>query len=162
MLSSELQLRAIGNVVRHRILILLRTEPASISQVAARLEIAKGSASYHMRLLEKAGLVHVVSTRKVRGVTERHYARKPGPIRLPEPEAGQPDTVMRHALADLEAAPSGTPRLVRLQHSRLSPEKYAEFIGRLEALMDELGMAEDHAEPMSTLAVTLFRPIDPQ
>ncbi|MFF6877073.1 MULTISPECIES: helix-turn-helix domain-containing protein [unclassified Streptomyces] len=157
-ISDELQLRAVSNLVRHRILRLLRDQPATITQVAARMGIAKGSASYHMRLLEKAGLVAVVRTRKVRGVTERYYARTSSRIRLPEPEQGAPNVVMRHALADLEAAPSGSPRLVRMHQARLSKDKYAEFTARLEALVEEISAASDPAEPPATLALAFFRP----
>ncbi|MFF4486776.1 ArsR/SmtB family transcription factor [Streptomyces sp. NPDC001544] len=157
-LNDALQLRAVSNLVRHRILRLLRDQPATITQVAARMDIAKGSASYHMRLLEKAGLVAVVRTRKVRGVTERYYERTCSRIRLPEPEQGAPNVVMRHALADLEAAPTGPARLVRMHQARLSKEKYAEFTARLEALVEEIAAASDPAEPAATLAVAFFRP----
>ncbi|MFK0019124.1 ArsR/SmtB family transcription factor [Streptomyces sp. NPDC090798] len=157
-LTSELQLRAVSNFVRHRILRVLRDQPATITQVAARLGIAKGSASYHMRLLEKAGMVAVVRTRKVRGVTERYYERTSSGIRLPEPEQGAPNVVMRHALADLEAAPSGPPRLVRMHQARLSKDRFAEFTARLQALVEEIAAASDPAEPAATLAVAFFRP----
>ncbi|MET9134995.1 helix-turn-helix domain-containing protein [Streptomyces antibioticus] len=51
---------------------MLGFQPATITQSAEKVGLAKGSYSYHVRLLERAGLVKVVRTRKVRGVTERH------------------------------------------------------------------------------------------
>lgn len=65
--TTDEQLRAVSNLTRHRIMAVLRFEPATITQIAARVGLAKGSSSYHMRLLERAGLVKVVRTRKVRG-----------------------------------------------------------------------------------------------
>ena len=78
--TTDEQLRAVSNLTRHRIMAVLRFEPATITQIAERVGLAKGSSSYHVRLLERAGLVKVVRTRKVRGVTERgHCLRSPQP-----------------------------------------------------------------------------------
>lgn len=65
--TTDEQLRAVSNLTRHRIMAVLRFEPATITQIAERVGLAKGSSSYHVRLLERAGLVKVVRTRKVRG-----------------------------------------------------------------------------------------------
>lgn len=159
-LTTDEQLRAINNVTRHRILGLLRDGPATITQVAQRLELAKGSSSYHLRLLERAGLVEVVSTNKVRGVTERYYGRTSRGIELPDPAPGEPDILMRHMVADLEAAPPG-PRAVSLTHLRLSEAAYEEFTARLTALVREMRAAGDPAEPDATLAIAFFRPGEP-
>jgi DNA-binding transcriptional ArsR family regulator len=158
-ITTDEQLRAVNNLVRHRILGILRDGPATITQVAEKLDLLKGSSSYHMRLLERAGLIRVVSTRKVRGVTERYYAHAARRIVLPNP--GQSNVLVRHALADLEAAPPDAPNLVRLQHARLSANRFEEFRTRLDALLDELRDDSQPEEPAATLAVALFRPPDP-
>jgi DNA-binding transcriptional ArsR family regulator len=160
-LTTDEQLRAVSNLVRHRIIRLLRDGPATISQIADKLGLRKGSSSYHVRLLERAGVVHVVRTRKVRGVTERYYAPTSRRIVLPEPAVGAPDFLMRHALADLESAPADPTRIVRLQHARIGAARFAEFGERLEALMDELGAAAEPGETAVELAVAFFRPQDP-
>ncbi|MFE9422908.1 ArsR/SmtB family transcription factor [Kitasatospora sp. NPDC006697] len=158
-LTTDEQLRAVNNLVRHRILGVLRDGPATITQLAEKLGLAKGSSSYHVRLLEKAGLVEVVSTRKVRGVTERYYARTSRGLSLPDPAPGEPDIVMRHAIADLEAAPPG-PRTVRLQHVRISDEVYEEFARRFTALCEELRAAGDPDQAAASLVIAFFRPED--
>lgn len=152
------QLRAVSNVVRHRVLAVLRDGPATITQVADQLGIAKGSSSYHMRVLERAGIVHVVRTRKVRGVLERYYAHVGKSIELPEPAAGQRDVLLRHALDDLSTAPEGSHRFVRLQHTRISETQFEEFERRLAGLLDELRDARDADEAAATVAVAFFRP----
>ncbi|WP_328611851.1 helix-turn-helix domain-containing protein [Amycolatopsis sp. NBC_00345] len=152
------QLRAVSNLVRHRVLAVLRDGPATITQVAERLDLAKGSSSYHVRVLERAGLIHVVRTRKVRGVVERYYAHVARRIVLPEAAPGQANVLMRHALADLETASADSPGLVRMQHTRIGEAQFAEFERRLGALLDELREARDPDEPAATAAVAFFRP----
>lgn len=156
-LSTDEQLRALNNLVRHRILGVLREAPATISQVATRLNLLKGSSSYHLRLLERAGLVRVVATRRVRGVTERYYA--PTARRIVVPTPGQPTTVLRHALADL-AAPGADCAFVRLQYASVGAREFDEFSERLDALLDDLADASDPNQPAVTLAVAFFRPGD--
>ncbi|MFJ7264390.1 ArsR/SmtB family transcription factor [Streptomyces globosus] len=156
--TTDEQLRAVSNLTRHRIMAVLRFEPATITQIAERVGLAKGSSSYHVRLLERAGLVKVVRTRKVRGVTERYYAPAARSIVLPNPATGQPDVLMRHVVADLEASPVDARRHVRLAHLRLTEEQFAELGERLQALADEYRELSDPSLPDVSLAFALFRP----
>ena len=56
--------------LRRRILDAL-VEPASATQVAAVLERPRQQVNYHVRTLERAGLVELVEVRRRRGCTER-------------------------------------------------------------------------------------------
>ncbi|MCX4783204.1 ArsR/SmtB family transcription factor [Streptomyces sp. NBC_01264] len=156
--TTDEQLRAVSNLTRHRIMAVLRFEPATITQIAARVGLAKGSSSYHVRLLERAGLVKVVRTRKVRGVNERYYALAARSIVLPDPGEGGPDLLMRHAVADLEEAPSDGERHVGMMHLRLTDEQFAELGARLEALAYEYRELSDPALPDASLVFALFHP----
>jgi DNA-binding transcriptional ArsR family regulator len=160
--TTDEQLRAVSNLTRHRIMAVLRFEPATITQIADRVGLAKGSSSYHVRLLERAGLVKVVRTRKVRGVVERYYAMAARSIELPDPGEGGPDVLMRHAVADLEAAPVDGGRDVRMAHLRLTGEQFAELGARLHALADEYRKLSDPSLPDVTLVFALFRPAQPE
>ena len=73
--SEPAQLRALGDEVRGRIIALLRERAASASELAGLLEMPKGTVGHHLKVLERAGLVHVVRTRRVRAVTEKYYGR---------------------------------------------------------------------------------------
>ncbi|MFI6418247.1 ArsR/SmtB family transcription factor [Streptomyces sp. NPDC050842] len=159
--TTDEQLRAVSNLTRHRIMAVLRFEPATITQIAARVGLAKGSSSYHVRLLERAGLVKVVRTRKVRGVTERYYAMAARSIELPDPGAGQPDVLMRNAVADLEAAPVDAERHVGMAHLRLTEEQFTELGTRLQALAEEYRELSDPSLPDVSLVFALFRPAQP-
>ncbi|WP_031524095.1 ArsR/SmtB family transcription factor [Streptomyces sp. NRRL F-5123] len=160
--TTDEQLRAVSNLTRHRIMAVLRFEPATITQIAERVGVAKGSSSYHVRLLERAGLVKVVRTRKVRGVTERYYAMAARSIELPDPGDGRADVLMRHAVADLEASPADGERHVRMAHLRLTEEQFAELGARLQALADEYRELSDPALPDTSLVFALFHPGKPE
>jgi DNA-binding transcriptional ArsR family regulator len=49
---------AIADRVRREILVMLRDEPLSAGQIAARFAISRPAVSRHLRVLREAGLVH--------------------------------------------------------------------------------------------------------
>ena len=69
------QLRALGDFTRGRIIGLLGQRAASTTELAAALDMPKGTVGHHLKVLEKAGLVRVVRTRQVRALTEKFYGR---------------------------------------------------------------------------------------
>ena len=69
------QLRALGDDLRSKIVVLLRERAASTTELAEKLELPKGTVGHHVKVLEKAGLIRVVRTRQVRALTERYYGR---------------------------------------------------------------------------------------
>ncbi|GAA2814676.1 winged helix-turn-helix domain-containing protein [Kribbella solani] len=64
------QVRLALSPIRRRLLELLR-EPASATQLAAALDLPRQRVNYHLRELEKAGLIELVEERRRRGLTER-------------------------------------------------------------------------------------------
>lgn len=71
MIADPASASAALDPVRARLLAELR-EPASAATLAARLGLPRQRINYHLRLLEKHGLVEVASTRAWGGLTERH------------------------------------------------------------------------------------------
>ena len=69
------QLRALGDDLRSRIVVLLRDRALSTTELAEQLGLPKGTVGHHVKVLEKAGLIQVVRTRQVRAVTEKFYGR---------------------------------------------------------------------------------------
>jgi DNA-binding transcriptional ArsR family regulator len=63
-------MRALAHPTRVRMLHLLRAEALSASELARRLGIRFGSAQYHLRSLERAGIALRVGERIRRGGTE--------------------------------------------------------------------------------------------
>ena len=83
-------------------------------------------------------------------------------IELPDPGEGGPDVLMRHAVADLEAAPVEGGRHVRMAHLRLTDEQFAELGARLQALADEYRELSDSSLPDVSLVFALFRSARPE
>jgi DNA-binding transcriptional ArsR family regulator len=69
------QLRALADDARHRIVALLRERAATTTELAEAVGLAKGTVAHHVKVLESAGLVRVVRTRRVRALTESYYGR---------------------------------------------------------------------------------------
>lgn len=68
--DDPVRLRAALSPLRRRLLADL-AEPASATEAAARLGLSRQKANYHVRVLERAGLVELVELRRRRGCTER-------------------------------------------------------------------------------------------
>lgn len=73
--SEPDQLRALAGDARLQIVTLLRERAASTTELAEQIGLAKGTVSHHLKVLESAGLVRVVRTRRVRALTENIYGR---------------------------------------------------------------------------------------
>jgi DNA-binding transcriptional ArsR family regulator len=139
------QLHALGDPTRWRILGRLLDGPASIQELARALEMAKGTISHHVRVLDAAGLIRLAETKRVRGVVEKRYARVARQFRLPEsddpavqayPELGL--LPLRQALA--EAAPpagKGDPSMSVVIRARMPAERARRFADLLNALAAE-------------------------
>lgn len=66
------QVRAALSPTRRQLLELLRT-PSSASRLAEELELPRQRVNYHLKELERAGLVELVEERQRRGFTERVF-----------------------------------------------------------------------------------------
>ena len=67
------QLRAIADMLRVRIIDLLLKQPMTVTQIGDELGEAPAKIHYHVRELEKAGLVRLVETREKGGILEKYY-----------------------------------------------------------------------------------------
>ncbi|MBT0768346.1 helix-turn-helix transcriptional regulator [Kineosporia sp. J2-2] len=92
-MSSLEQLRALAHPVRLRLLSLLTGTAMSAAEAGRELDLSQAGVSYHLRVLERAGLVHVVEVVRLRGGQAKRYrhdssarpfqvddAHTPGPI----------------------------------------------------------------------------------
>jgi DNA-binding transcriptional ArsR family regulator len=73
--SEPEQLRALSDDARRRIVAILRERAATTTELAEAVGLAKGTVAHHLKVLEAAGLVKVVRTRRVRALTESFYGR---------------------------------------------------------------------------------------
>jgi DNA-binding transcriptional ArsR family regulator len=64
-----------GHALRTAILGLLHERAATVTELAGAVGRPKGTVAYHVGVLEGAGLVRVVRTRRVRAIQERYFGR---------------------------------------------------------------------------------------
>ena len=158
------QLRALGNVVRARIVMLLRERAASTTELAAALESPKGTVGHHLKVLESAGLVRVVRTRKVRALTEKFYGRVARLFVLKGDEATPPELrggvlaamMLRQAADELIASGDEELGTSALVHVRLTAANRRRFEKRLNRLVADVQEADDSDGTSHALAYALF------
>lgn len=143
--------RALANPMRHRLLMALRGEPATISQLARRLDVRKGSVAHHLKVLVAAGMARPSESRQVRGGTEQYYELAIGAVRGPDdPEA---TAAMLSAVATSVAADPDP--LLHLRHVRLSAAQAAALRAELERIVEEVPSEPD--APTYGVLVSLYR-----
>ena len=154
-ISRPDQLHALGDPTRWRILGRLLEGPASIQELSRALGAAKGTIGHHVRALDAAGLIRLAETHRVRGVTEKRYARVARQFRLPESEGvhgeiGRDPALqnlpLRQALAEARTTGGGTddPSMSVVVRARMSAARARRFARLIEALSEEFadGAAE--------------------
>src|SRR5260370_3068809 len=74
-ITTEQQLKALGDATRTRILSIIQNQPATAKQIADNLGVTPGTIGHHLQALEEAGLAQAVARRLVRGITAKYYTR---------------------------------------------------------------------------------------
>jgi len=72
-IETNEQLRAIADMRRARILELLRDQPMTVTQLGELMGEAPAKIHYHVRELEKVGLLRLAETREKGGILEKYY-----------------------------------------------------------------------------------------
>ena len=159
------QLKALGDELRGRIVVMLRERAQSVSELAAKLEMPKGTVAHHIKVLESAGLLKVVRTRRVRALTESYYGRTARLFLYESADTAGYEDVRNIVAASLRvaaeeilpvdeedaAACSGVLRV------RLSQADAKRFDRRLTKLMDEFRACDDPEGTPYGLALALYR-----
>jgi DNA-binding transcriptional ArsR family regulator len=160
------RLRAVADPTRGRICALLNQRAASTTELAAALGIPKGTIGHHLKVLEKAGLVRVVRTRKVRALTEKYYGRVARLFVLKSVDETAPEELRGGALTAMmlrqgadEALASGADEkgesgIVRM---RLAARDVTRFQKRLNKLLADFHGSADPAGDLHVLTFALFR-----
>lgn len=122
------QLKALGSSIRLAILSLLNERAASTTELAEALGRPKGTVGYHVKVLEEAGFIRVVRTRKVRAMTEKFYGRAAHTVVY----TGIPDTkdklfMVRQTLGEAVVDEDTAMPAFTLRHVRMTEEQAAGF-----------------------------------
>jgi DNA-binding transcriptional ArsR family regulator len=141
------QLQALGDSTRWKILGRLIDGAASIQELSRSLAVPKGTIGHHVHVLEDAGLIRLAETQRVRGVTEKRYARVAGRFRFPEEggdalvsAAGDPTLAnlpLRQALAEARSPGRTDPSASVVVRARMPADRARRFARLIEELADE-------------------------
>jgi len=157
------QLRALGDDLRSRIVALLRDRAASTTELAAKLELPKGTVGHHVKVLEKAGLVRVVRTRQVRAMTEKYYGRTARLFLFKTTEDGAEDirniaaAALRRAAEEMLPLREDEPTTFGVVTAHLTDADAKRLTRRLKKLIDDFRAADSADGEAYGLAGALYR-----
>lgn len=135
--ASEADARALGSVLRMRILRLCLDEPLTNKEIAGRLGKDPGTTYHHVRTLAERGFLAPQAERRgARGAREVPYLATGKSWRAPQ-VPGQYQVLVDAFLEELAEAPPSSVVAARLG-VRLSPEAFDEAIGRISDVLQEL------------------------
>jgi predicted ArsR family transcriptional regulator len=158
MVREPEQLKALGDDLRSKIVILLR-------ELATKLGLPKGTVGHHMKVLEKAGLIQVVRTRQVRAMTEKFYGRTARLFLFESTDSDAEDVwnvaaaSLRRAAEEMLPIGSDAQTTFGVVRARLSDADARRLVRRLEKLVDDFRAADGPDGAEYGLAAAFYRRI---
>jgi len=142
-LTSAEQVRAIGHPLRTTILGLLHERAATVTEMSTAVGRPKSTVAHHVNVLQRAGLVQVVRTRRVRAIDERYYGRTARMFYVGVGQRSDEGSLpldfndLDIAAMESQAAYESHQLWSFIRHARLPREQVAEFWARGMALVQE-------------------------
>jgi DNA-binding transcriptional ArsR family regulator len=159
-LTEPAQYAALFEDTRMQLISLLLERAATTSELADVLDKPKGTVGYHLKVLEKAGLVHVVRTKRVRALEAKYYGRT-ARIFLYH-RAHEATTIEQQVLAtaatELATVPADTqlPFTANRRYARIPHDRAEEWVRRLNDLLVEFADQPRGGEVTYAMAVALY------
>src|SRR5262245_48941019 len=142
-LTMPSQVKALSHPVRTAILGLLHERAATVRELAEAVDRPRSTVAYHVRVLAEAGLVQVVSTRRIRAIDERFYGRTARMFYVGVEQSRAGDELPRD-FNDFEVAAGESAAAYRggklwgfIRHARISEAQASEFWERMAELVTE-------------------------
>lgn len=157
------QLKALGDDLRSTIVLLLRDRAASTTELAAKLELPKGTVGHHVKVLEKAGLIQVVRTRQVRAMTEKVYGRTARLFLFKSTDTDAEDvwnaaaSALRRAAAEMLPIGDDSQTTFGVVRARLGDADAKRLARRLAKLIDDFRAADSPEGEDYGVAAALYR-----
>jgi DNA-binding transcriptional ArsR family regulator len=138
------QLKAMADPLRSQLIQLLRDRARSTQEIAAEIAVPKGTIGHHLKVLEAAGLIRVVRTRKVRAMTEKFYGRTARLFlyQVEDPEDGRAISANTLRQASHEVEQAAAAMGFGLVRARLTKKDIARFRKRAEKLLTDFRAAD--------------------
>ncbi len=144
LVAEPKQLKAMADPLRTQLIQLLRDRARSTQEISEELGLPKGTVGHHLKVLEAAGLIRVVRTRKVRAMTEKFYGRTARLFlyQAEDPADGRAISAntLRQAAAEVEQAPIVTG--FGLVRARLTKKDIDRLERRAQKLMEDFRAAD--------------------
>lgn len=156
-LQTPAHFKALGHPVRHRVVNVLRQRPATLGQLASAMGLAKGTISFHVRVLRDAGLVRLAGTQHVRGGTEQYFALVSTGFRMHEDAEAGPGFLVQAALAEMSPAGDSEPGHTVLRHLWLSEQQAGALAAQLEDFATRQHPADAGSGDAYGLLLSLYR-----
>ena len=161
-LTEPAQVKAIGHPLRTTILQLLHERAATVTELATAIGRPKSTIAHHVDVLTRAGLLHVVRTRKVRAIEERFYGRT-ARLFYVAAEPSPAGTEMPRDFNDFEvAARESAPAFEDgklwgfIRHARISEDQASQFWDRMTALVEEFDTMPRSGRTMYGFALGIY------
>lgn len=160
-LESVEQFRALFEKTRSLIVDLLLERAATIKELAEALDKPKGTVGHHVSVLEQAGLIHVVRTKKVRAIVAKYYGRTARTYVIPDtPDSSveiAPSHFLTQAAAEYSKASRDDPGLLStLRHARIPTARAEEWNTRLGDLAADFTAEKRGGETTYGLLIALY------
>jgi DNA-binding transcriptional ArsR family regulator len=161
-LTEPAQVKALSHPTRNTILGLLHERAATVTELAAAVERPKSTVAHHVKVLAEAGLLQVVSTRRVRAIEERLYGRTARMFYVAVERSPGGDELPRD-FNDFEVAAQESAQAFRdgklwgfIRHARISEAQASEFWERMAELVTEFDRLPRSGETMYGFAVGVY------
>jgi DNA-binding transcriptional ArsR family regulator len=161
-LTEPSQVKAIAHPLRTTILGLLHERAATVSELAVAVERPKSTVAHHVKVLNQAGLLQVVRTRRVRAIEERFYGRTArmfyvGAERNPDRDDLPLDfNDFEVAARESEEAYLDGKLWGFIRHARISEAQASEFWERMAELVAEFEQLPRSGETVYGFAVGVY------
>lgn len=131
-----------------------------MSELATALDLGKGSVSYHLKLLERAGIARQVDGRTVRGGLQQSWSLTAPAIavELDHENPGARAMVLRTLASQMDGA---TDQRLFVSHVRLSGQARQSAIAILEQALESIRGLESETGRLITLASFAFSQAEP-
>jgi DNA-binding transcriptional ArsR family regulator len=159
------QQKAYFHPVRMKILNFLTAERLTVSLTAGRLKVHPANITHHFRVLQHAGLIHLVEERDIGRVVEKYYEAVARVFDV-RPAPGEIEHIGQQVLRVLRDDLSGNITRLKgddvdvligqLSTTRIDRRTYADFAARLQALLKEFEAAGSEGGEPYALNLSLY------
>ncbi len=155
--DSPAALKALADGTRIAILDLHLERTATTSHLAEALGKPKGTVGYHLKVLEKCGLIRIVRTRQVRAMTENYYGRVGRAIIMSGPGTTKDPLFMVHdALRDVRIVAGEPLPMFTTRRARIPESSAIECASRLADLAAEFAAEPRHGERVYSMLAGVY------